>query len=491
MSCKTHTYNNGFRLIYEKAPFNTKQISINVFCDIGSIHEPDRNDARTGGVSVASSTLKGPEDRRVQSTLRGAAHFIEHMCFKGTKDLKDTRTLSLIFDKSGAFLNAYTDRRYTCYYASGLAEHMCEYVNTIGDMLLNSVFDKTQYDKEHDVVREEMTKDADDAETTVLENADRLLYAGSTFANPVDLLKYHEGAHALKHEDVLEMYNQYYVPSRFILSICSGNSFEEIKRCVDASPFVKSKKVSATPIPPLILAVTPQTGVQYCIAKQPGISPAHICVGFRTCGIANVERYCLKVLKNILSETMNARLFFLLREDNGLSYTSTAMCDYFEHMGDFKIYAECDNAKVFYNCAKGTVTHCAKGTVTHCAKGARKPGVFPLLMGLIEDLVKNGIKQDELDMAKSYLKSKMQLKAEDCDALAKHNGKLALFGLENMQFSHVYKKCIEPITKKQMDDCIRKYFRRDGMTVSVISSDPNVVQSDKYEKIVNLIKEKV
>ena len=438
MSCKTHTYNNGFRLIYEKAPFNTKQISINVFCDIGSIHEPTE-------------------------TMKGSAHFIEHMCFKGTKDLKDTRTLSLIFDKSGAFLNAYTDRRYTCYYASGLAEHMCDYVNTIGDMLLNSVFDKTQYDKEHDVVREEMTKDADDAETTVLENADRLLYAGSTFANPVDLLKYHEGAHALKHADVLEMYNTYYVPSRFILSICSANSFEEIKRCVDASPFAKSKKVSATPIPPLILAVTPQTGVQYCIVKQPGVSPAHICIGFRTCAITNIERYCLKVLKNVLSETMNARLFFLLREDNGLSYTSNAVCDYFEHMGDFKIYAECDNSKVFTN----------KRT---------KPGVFPLLMGMIEDLVKNGITQDELNMTKSYLKSKMLMKAEDCDVLAKHNGKLVLFGLEDTRFSSVYKKYIEPITKKQMDACIRKYFRRDGMTVSVISSDPNVAKQENYVK---------
>ena len=438
MSCKTHTYNNGFRLIYEKAPFNTKQISINVFCDIGSIHEPTE-------------------------TMKGSAHFIEHMCFKGTKDLKDTRTLSLIFDKSGAFLNAYTDRRYTCYYASGLAEHMCDYVNTIGDMLLNSVFDKTQYDKEHDVVREEMTKDADDAETTVLENADRLLYAGSTFANPVDLLKYHEGAHALKHADVLEMYNTYYVPSRFILSICSANSFEEIKRCVDASPFAKSKKVSATPIPPLILAVTPQTGVQYCIVKQPGVSPAHICIGFRTCAITNIERYCLKVLKNVLSETMNARLFFLLREDNGLSYTSNAVCDYFEHMGDFKIYAECDNSKVFTN----------KRT---------KPGVFPLLMGMIEDLVKNGITQDELNMTKSYLKSKMLMKAEDCDVLAKHNGKLVLFGLEDTRFSSVYKNYIEPITKKQMDACIRKYFRRDGMTVSVISSDPNVAKQENYVK---------
>jgi predicted Zn-dependent peptidase len=143
-------------------------------------------------------------------------------------------------------------------------------------------------------------------------------------------------------------------------------------------------------------------------------------------------------------------------------------------MGDFKIYAECDNSKVFHNRSKGTVTQGAKGN-----KGL---GVFPLLMGMIEDLVKNGITQDELNMTKSYLKSKMLMKAEDCDVLAKHNGKLVLFGLEDTRFSSVYKKYIEPITKKQMDACIRKYFRRDGMTVSVISSDPNVAKQENYAR---------
>jgi predicted Zn-dependent peptidase len=436
MSCDKHIYENGFRLIHEKAPFNTSQVAINVFCDIGSIHESHEN-------------------------LRGAAHFIEHMCFKGTTRLPDTHTLSLVFDKSGAFLNAFTDRRYTCYYATGLSTHLCEYINALGDMLLYSVFKKTEYDKEHDVVREEMTKDIDDAENTVLENADQILYAGSTCANPVDLLKYHTGSQSLKHTDVFNFYNQYYVPSRFILSVCSSKSFAEIKKCVDASPFAKSHKMPIVPAPSLILGLAPQTGVQYIIRKQSGISSAHICIGFRTCGISNSDRYCLKVLKNVLGETMNARLFFILREYNGLSYTSTAMCDYFEHSGDIKIYAECDDSKVFRN--------------------GNKKGVFPLLINMIKDLVKNGITTEEMHTTKNYLKGKMKMKSEDCEIISKHNGKSELFGLPQMKYEDVYKKCIEHLTKKDVNECIKKYFRKDNMVISVISSNPEVVKQEKYE----------
>ena len=433
---QSHTYENGFRLIYEKAPLNTIMTSINVMCDIGSIHEPEQ--------------------------FRGAAHFIEHMCFKGTKDLPNTHAISKIFDKTGAYINAYTDRRYTCYYVVGTNANLGEHVKTVGDMLLNSKFVKAEYEKEHQVVREEMSKDADDSENIVMENADKEIYAGSPYENPTDLLKYHEGAHQLKHADVVEIYNQYYVPSRMILSICSTNSFQEVKLCVDASPFAKSQKTSSA-IKPLILSVNPQKDIQFAIHKKSGISPTFMCVGFRTCAMTNLDRYVFKVLKTILSDSLNGRLFFLLREENGLTYTSYVECEYFEHLGDFKIYAECVSNKVFLNKSK-------------------KLGTFPLIMKMIRDLIKHGITREELALAKGQLEGKFRMKAEECEVIAKHNGKIALFGLPDARYSDMYEKYLNPITKKMVDDCIRKYFRRDGMTVSVISNDEAALKQANYEK---------
>jgi predicted Zn-dependent peptidase len=76
------TYDNGFRIVYEKTSVPSRITSVQVFCNIGSIHEPDES--------------------------RGSAHFIEHMCFKGTTRLKSAKEVNQIFDQTGSDSNAYT-----------------------------------------------------------------------------------------------------------------------------------------------------------------------------------------------------------------------------------------------------------------------------------------------------------------------------------------------------------------------------------------------
>ena len=417
------TYENGFRLVHEKPVIPSSNIaSIQVFCDIGSIHEPEES--------------------------RGSAHFIEHMCFKGTKQLNSAKEVNLIFDKTGSESNAFTDRRYTCYYADTDKDNVRICISTLADMLLNSVFDKTEYVKEREVVREEMVKDADDYELLSLMNADKQIYAGSPYENPVDDLKYHEGKHALKYENILEIYKKFYVPSNFILSVCSSIPFETICKYVEQSDFIKV--VNREPRPSLNLCVKPQTDVVYNLEKR-NTNPVHICIGFRTCGLMNLDKYCLKLLKTVLSGKINSRMFMLLREENGLTYTSYAYSDFFEHMGDFKMYAECDPAKVF--------------------KNGSGPGVFPLLCQMIRDLLEHGVTKEELETAKGFSQGTQKMNAEDSSVIAKYNGKNQLFNnLTAPKYADKYKKLIAPITLNQIHQCIRKYFCREGMVVSIVSA---------------------
>jgi predicted Zn-dependent peptidase len=419
------TLNNGFRLLYEKSNSGSETASIQIFCDIGSIHEPEK--------------------------CRGAAHFIEHMCFKGTTKTPNSRDIALNFEKHGSNVNAFTDRRYTCYYVDVHKDNVESSIRTWADMLLNSIFDKHEYEKEHEVVKEENQRAINDYEGICFETADQQLYAGSPYEHEVDNIKYHIGKNALSLETVFEVYKQYYVPSRIILSICCPNSFESVKNAVEKSDFAKTHPMTSV-FPPLILSLTPQTNIIYKFNTKKTVSTTHICIGFRTCSVKNPERYTLKVLKNILGGKMSSRLFTILREDNGLTYSSAVYTDYYEHSGDFKIYAECDTEKVFKN-------------------GKNPDGVFPLLLKLIRDLLKNGVKEEEVRLAKSYMKGKYDLKKGFCSNKAFYNGENEIYQMEKLvPYDKKYETYIEPVSKKHIDEVILKYFVRNGMVVSIVSN---------------------
>jgi predicted Zn-dependent peptidase len=157
-------------------------------------------------------------------------------------------------------------------------------------------------------------------------------------------------------------------------------------------------------------------------------------------------------------------MFMILREENGLTYSSYAYTDFFEHMGDFKMYAECDSSKVF--------------------KNGSGLGVFPLLCKMICDLLKNGVSDDEMKTAKGFIEGSQKMNAEDPYVIAKYNGKNLLFGTINApKYMSKYKKLIEPITKENVNDCIKKYFRKEGMVVSVVSS--NQLSEKSLRKVVD------
>ena len=376
MPIQSFIFPNGFRFIYEKPKNKLPITSIQVFCDVGSVHEDDE--------------------------LRGASHFIEHMCFKGTRDYPNSKKLLVEFDKMGADFNAYTEKRLTCYHVKIGNDSIQNCIQLMSDMLMNSTFIKKEYDKEYKVVVEENIKNENDPEVIVDENMDKLLYKGSAFESEIDTLRFHKKK--MDYEKVMEYYKSFYIPGRFVLSVISNTPFETIKSIIKKSYFMKN----VLPTNQYILNrninfnIEPQSKIQYALHKKVGIVTNLLMIGFRTCNDLSDDKYVLNLLKKMMND-LSGRLAMLLREDNGLTYTSNATTNYYENLGDFILFAETDSKKLIKN-------------------GSSK-GVLPLMIGLINDLLKNGITEKEFLLAKNSKKEKMKLTLEDNDVLAEHNGK--------------------------------------------------------------------
>jgi len=437
MTIKTHTFPNGFKFIYEKPKNNSPLNSVQLFCDVGSVNE--------------------------QNGIRGVSHFIEHMCFKGTKSLPNSKDLLTIFDKFGGDFNAYTEKRFTCYHITCLNEDIENCIDLISDMMLNSVFDKKEYKKEYKVVIEENIKNENDPDVIAEENLDELLYKGSSYEFRIDNLTFHKNP--LKYKDVFEYYKNFYIPSRFVLSIASNIPFDKIITYIKKSHFMKDCKPNNEVLlkHSIQLSIIPQYDIQYNLYKKIGIITNVICIGFRTCSDLCSDKYAIKLL-NTMFNGLSGKLSVLLRENNGLTYSSSSNVNFYEHIGDFVISAETDSKKLL--------------------KNGNKKGVLPLLIDLFNDLIQNGVGNTEVEMAKKIKQEKMNINKEDNYNLAEHNGKeCLLYGNSHniVSYIDIYDTFYKNLTKKHINDVIRKYFKHENMSVCIVGE--NIPSLDVIKKV--------
>ena len=442
-----HTFPNGLRMIYEKSSSPYPISSIQMICDLGSVYETDN--------------------------IRGVSHFIEHMCFKGTPQLEYI-DLYKEFDNNGAYLNAYTTKRFTNYVIQCQDSDVKELIKIGADMLLNSLFNKREFEKELKVIIEEKIKDSDDTENSIYVLIDQTLYKGTPYENPIDSLEYHKKG-SLLYKDVLEIYKLFYQPHNIILSVVTNLSISTVIRYIESSVFMKkpASKISISQLNqrkciPHLPGVS-QTTPQYIITPLNQSSATYLTIVFRTCSQYSSDKYVLDLLEKILGGYFSSKLYILLREHNGLTYSSSTDTQYYENLGDFKMSAITDHTKLIRN--------------------GKQKGVLLLIIDMINQIIKNGVSDEELILVKNYIKGKRIMDMKDTKKACFHNAEYMLLYSntnEYVPYKNVYDAYYKTITREQIHSIIQKYFKKENMTVFIAGQyTPSLATIQKEcEKIV-------
>ena len=422
---KTHSFPNGFRMIYEKPKTDIPLTSILGFVTLGSIYEP--------------------------SSLKGASHFIEHMCFKGTNKIPKSKTIMNHYDSIGAYFNAYTEKEYTCYQIKCNEDKFKDTIHILSDMMMNSIFQKEEFSKEYKVVIEENIKSEDDMENLIAERMDSLVYTGSSYSQSIDTLSYHKSK--MKYDDVIQLYNNFYQPQNMVLSIVSHISFSKIKSLVESSFFMGQRNhIKHINIHKPILYIEPQYEVKCNIFKKPNLSATYLSIYFRTCPYENPDRYALYLLSQIIGGTFSSRLFSLLREENGLTYSSSSDITFYKNSGHLSIDVILDPKKII--------------------KNGEKKGVLPLIIELLNDLYKNGVSKDEFELIKGYVNGRFIIRLEDSLNQCEYNGKnVLLYNDEFTPYDKIFQKHYYPITIQYINAIIKKYLKKMNMSVCILGTN--------------------
>src|SRR4030042_4267175 len=108
--------------------------------------------------------------------INGISHFLEHMCFKGTKSRPKAIQISTELDRLGASYNAFTSNEYTGYYAKVDKAHFIKALDVVSDIYLNQIFAAEEIEKEKGVIIEELNMYEDMPQRKVVDKFTGLLY---------------------------------------------------------------------------------------------------------------------------------------------------------------------------------------------------------------------------------------------------------------------------------------------------------------------------
>ena len=266
--------------------------------------------------------------RHEAPAVNGAAHFLEHMAFKGT-ERRSARAIAEEIEAVGGHLNAYTSRESTAYYAKVLKEDVPLGLDILADILMNSSFDPAEFERERTVILQEIGQANDTPDDIIFDHFQERAFPDQAMGRPV--LGSPEIIRQLSREAVIAYLRDHYGAARMVLS-ASGN--------LDHDRFVElaEKLLSAMPAERAVTTEPARyTGGEYRQGRD--LEQLHIVLGFPGLPLGDPDYYAVAVLSTAFGGGMSSRLFQEVREKRGLAYTIHSFAHSFRDGGLFGIYA--------------------------------------------------------------------------------------------------------------------------------------------------------
>lgn len=413
------TLENGLRLLVTPMPY-ARSVAISVYLAAGSRYE---------------HTTEGA----------GVAHFLEHICFKGTERRPRPMDVSIEIDAMGGTINAATNRELTVYYAKVTPEHASRALDVLLDMLRNSLCLDHEIERERGVILEELAAVEDSPAEQVGVALDALLWG--TQPHGRDIAGTVESVSALSNDLIRAYYRGQYVANSAVISIAGAVDLEQIRALVERHAGDWQPGTPCNWVPNVVGERGPRV---HLIPKD--TEQAHVAIGLLGLDAHDPDRYALDLLSIVLGEGMSSRLFARLREELGLCYDIHSYLSHLLDTGMFGVYSgvDPDNA--------------AAAVRESCRELAR---------------VLQPITSDELARAKAVTRSRVQLRMEDTRSVSALYGAQAVLGLPQISPEETLLRSAA-VTLEDVQRVATRVIRDDALHLAVVGpfDDPGPLERE-------------
>jgi predicted Zn-dependent peptidase len=301
LTLRLDTLPNGFRIVTEHMP-GLMSASVGIWVTAGGRHE--------------------------RAEQNGIAHFLEHMAFKGTKKRSALRIAEEIEDVGG-YINAYTSKEMTAYYARVLSADVGLALDVISDIVLNPVFDDREIEVERNVILQEIGQSLDTPDDIIFDWLQEASYPDQPFGRTI--LGPAERVSGFSREDLTRFVAEHYGPDQMILAAAGGVDHDAI--LAQATEIFGGLKPVGAPT----VQVAAFGGLERREVKD--LEQVHFALAFESPNYRAPDVYAAQIYATALGGGMSSRLFQKIREERGLCYSIFAQSGAYEDTGQITIYA--------------------------------------------------------------------------------------------------------------------------------------------------------
>lgn len=265
----------------------------------------------------------------------GAAHFVEHLLFKGT----ESRSASAIvreIEGVGASVDAYTSEDHTCYYTRGPAELFDSMADVLADMYQHSTFQPADIENERSVIKEEIamvydqpSQYLDDLLSAAAWGADKPLGRSITGTT--------ESISALGQRELKHFFDRSYIGAQCIVTAAGNVTHAQTLEVL--APRLENLAPGERQV--LVKPQLQSAQAAFCVASR-DTEQIHFSIAFHAFDRHDDQRYAQKLLSVLLGENMSSLLFQKLREEEAVCYSIQTDVMTYEDAGLFNIYCALD-----------------------------------------------------------------------------------------------------------------------------------------------------
>lgn len=405
------TLKNGLTLLVRDKP-DSDVVSVQVFVRAGSIYE--------GNYLTA-----------------GLSHYLEHVVSGGT-----TRSFTEVEAKErlqriGGVSNAYTSLDRTVYYINTTSPNWKEALDLLLSYVSECTLDPGEVEREKAVIQQEYKMGENSVDRVLWKLFLRTAYQISPVQNPV--IGYEEVFVQQDRDALLDYYTRRYQPENIVVAVV-GNV-----RARDVIAFTAAKTrdfVRRAGPPVAIPDEPPQTSTRHAEQQLPLARLHQVMVGFPSVTLQSRDMHALDVLSFLLGEGRTSRLYWRLKEKEGLvlGVGSSNWTPSFVH-GQF--------------------------TISLTLPPENWPKAMKSIEAEIDRFKREPVKPEELEKAKKAAIAQHVFGKETAASIASSLAS-SYFNTGDPYFDERYLERLRRVTPAEIQAVAREYLRLDRMTVATV-----------------------